>query len=146
MPLPLKKTFIDTNIFIYAADARDQKKQTTARECIRFLAGEHLGVVSTQVLMEFTSAAVNKLGLSLRSAKRLLHFFNNFEVLRVDADLISTGIDTAILSEISFWDGVILAAAAATRSQILLSEDLSDGQVVNGVEIFNPFARGQLNK
>jgi predicted nucleic acid-binding protein len=41
--------------------------------------------------------------------------------------------------QISFWDGMILAAAEQDHAAQLLSEDLTHGQVIAGVRIVNPF-------
>jgi predicted nucleic acid-binding protein len=41
--------------------------------------------------------------------------------------------------QLSFWDGMILAAAEQSRADRLLTEDLSHGARIAGVEIVNPF-------
>lgn len=43
------------------------------------------------------------------------------------------------ISNISFWDGMILAAAEQDRAFQLLSEDMNHGQLIAGVKIVNPF-------
>lgn len=40
---------------------------------------------------------------------------------------------------LSFWDGMILAAAEQSDASLLLTEDLSHGSQVAGIEIVNPF-------
>jgi predicted nucleic acid-binding protein len=54
-------------------------------------------------------------------------------------DIIEQGIDISILSQISFWAGLIIAAAEYAGCSVILSEDLNDGQIIRGVEIKNPF-------
>jgi predicted nucleic acid-binding protein len=39
----------------------------------------------------------------------------------------------------AFWDAMIIASAIRCGAVILLSEDLADGQMVEGVRIVNPF-------
>jgi predicted nucleic acid-binding protein len=41
--------------------------------------------------------------------------------------------------KISFWDGMIIAAAEQDEAWELLSEDLNPGQLIAGVRIVNPF-------
>jgi len=41
---------------------------------------------------------------------------------------------------LSFWDALIVRAAAQAGCELLLSEDLNDGQMIEGVRIENPFA------
>ena|GEM_PF-3021718 len=40
---------------------------------------------------------------------------------------------------LSFWDSLIVAAAARGRASLLLSEDLSHGRTLAGVRVSNPF-------
>ncbi len=41
---------------------------------------------------------------------------------------------------ISYWDAAILEAGRALGCDVILSEDLSDGQDYAGVRVENPFA------
>lgn len=41
--------------------------------------------------------------------------------------------------KISFWDAMLLVAAKASKAKRFWSEDLAHGQIVEGVQIFNPF-------
>ena len=56
------KTFLDTNIFVYANDGRDEAKQREAISTVGRALRESNGVVSTQVLMEYAAVAMAKLG------------------------------------------------------------------------------------
>ena len=47
------REFIDTNVLVYADDARDRRKQARARELIRRLMRERRGVLSLQILQGF---------------------------------------------------------------------------------------------
>jgi predicted nucleic acid-binding protein len=42
--------------------------------------------------------------------------------------------------EISYWDAAILEAARSLGCEVVLSEDLSDGEDYAGVRVENPFA------
>jgi predicted nucleic acid-binding protein len=42
----------------------------------------------------------------------------------------------------SFWDALIIEAALAGGAERLLTEDLQDGQVIDGLRIENPFMDG----
>jgi len=44
--------------------------------------------------------------------------------------------------QISYWDAAILEAARALGCEVVLSEDLSDGQDYGGIAVENPFRRG----
>jgi predicted nucleic acid-binding protein len=46
--------------------------------------------------------------------------------------------DIAELSQLSFWDALIVAAAEQAGADQLLSEDLNDGQAIAGITVVNP--------
>ncbi len=134
------KVFIDTNILIYAADRHEPAKRKISRNLLKEIAGsEAAGVISTQVLQEFFVTATRKLGIEPLLAKELVHSFKNFEVITIVPTLIEEAVDISILNKISFWDGLIIAAAESARCSSLLSEDLNHNQIIRGVTIINPF-------
>lgn len=133
------RSFIDTNVLIYAVDRSDTVKQERALEIIARLAKERIGVISTQVLQEFYSAATRKLGLDPLHARQHLRDFRVFDIVQITPEIIDEGVNFSILHRLSFWDGLIVAAAVAGASSELISEDLNDGQNIQGVSIRNPF-------
>jgi len=133
------RSFLDTNILIYSVDRADPAKQDTALELIARRAKDRTGVISTQVLQEFYSAATRKLGIEPLQARQHLRDFHVFDIVQVTPAIIVEGIDCSILHQLSFWDGLILAAAVTANSTDLLSEDLSHEQKLQGITIRNPF-------
>ena len=134
------RVFIDSNVLAYAQDARSPAKQRTSRELISALAGSGDGVISTQVLQEFYVTATRKLGVPPLVAKGVLKTFAVFEIVQVSPVLIQEAVDCSILNQLSFWDSLILAAAAAAGCSTVYSEDLNPGQSILGVTVKNPLA------
>jgi predicted nucleic acid-binding protein len=91
------------------------------------------------VLQEFFVVATKKLGVDPLDAKGILESFENFEVVQITPHLIRSAIDTSVLNRLSFWDALIVAAAESAACELLVTEDLSDGQVIRGVRVTNPF-------
>ena len=133
------RSFLDTNVLIYSIDRSNPGKQDTALELIARHAKERTGIISTQVLQEFYSAATRKLGVDPLQARQHLRDFRIFDIVQVTPAIIEEGIDCSILHQLSFWDGLIIAAAATAASSELLSEDLNHGQVIQGITVRNPF-------
>lgn len=133
------RSFIDTNVLIYSVDRADPVKQETALELLSRHAKERSGVISTQVLQEFFSAATRKLGIDPLDARQLLRDFRIFDIVQVTPQIIEDGVDCSILNRISFWDGIIVASTSAANCSELLTEDLTDGQTIQGITIRNPF-------
>jgi predicted nucleic acid-binding protein len=132
------RIFLDVNILAYAQDAGSPRKQRKSREVIAALAASGDGVISTQVMQEFFVAATRKLGVPPLVAKGVLKTFAVFEIVQVSPPLIHEAVDCSILNQLSFWDSLILAAAASAGCATLYSEDLNPGQAILGVTIQNP--------
>jgi predicted nucleic acid-binding protein len=132
------KCFLDTNILIYQLDGRDNAKQKKCRDLVRELVQNHEAVISTQVLQEFYVACTAKLKIKALLVKGIMHGFGNMEVVQVGPDLINEAIDTSIQYKISFWDSLVIVSAESAKCQLLLTEDLNDGQIIRNVKIQNP--------
>jgi predicted nucleic acid-binding protein len=97
-------------------------------------------VISTQVMQEFFVVATRRLGVPPLAAKAVLKTFGVFEIITAGPALIHEAIDCSVLNAISFWDALIIAAAASAGCGSLYTEDLNHGQVIMGVRVQNPLA------
>ena len=131
--------FIDSNIFVYANDKYDTKKQLLAINFLESIPQNYKIFISTQVICEVFSALVKKLKVDSHSARDFVRGLEKLSVLAVNQKIIQSGIDFHILHRLSFWDGIIVASAAACSCQILFSEDLSAEQEYSGIKVVNPF-------
>jgi predicted nucleic acid-binding protein len=136
------KAFLDTNIIIYAYDTSAGDKHQKARDLLAGLWESGLGMVSTQVLQEFYVTVTRKIPkpLHLATARDIIADFLTWDVVVNDGDAILKAIDVQEKHGFSFWDSMVIAAAISGGASVLLTEDLSDGQKIGGVEIRNPFA------
>jgi predicted nucleic acid-binding protein len=135
----VSKIFLDTNILVYTVDRNDKKKLSQARKLLENVIANDKPVISTQVLQEFYSATTTKLKLDKIIAKNIIHNFRNMEIVQVDLGIIEQGIDISLLSQISFWDSLIIAAAEHANCEMIYTEDLNDTQTIRGIKIVNPF-------
>lgn len=134
------KVFFDSNILIYVVDDRDLTKQNKAIEIITKSIDSENGIISTQSLQEFYNATIRKLLCTPEKAKEYAkNFTSSFDVQQISPDMIYNAIDISIANKISFWDSLIVSAAQDSGCVIIYSEDLNDGQIINGVKILNPF-------
>lgn len=133
------KVFFDTNVLAYAQDHDVPDKRERSRQLIAEVVAAGTGVVSTQVLQEFYVTATRKMHVSPLAAKRVLQSFTIFELVQISPALIEQAIDRSVLSQLSFWDALIVSASASSGCTTIYSEDLNAGQVIDGVRIVNPF-------
>lgn len=134
-----RREFVDTNVLLYAYDARHAVKQKQARELMAEFGQKRAMVLSTQVLMEFFSVGTTRLSIPPLEAQALVAQFAKLDVVDVQPALVLSAIEMSFRHQISHWDGLIVAAAKLRRCSVLWTEDLNDGQVIEGVRIANPF-------
>jgi predicted nucleic acid-binding protein len=106
------KTFVDTNVLIYAHDVDARTKHEIARAILRKLWSERTGALSPQVLQEFYVNVTRKIAspLSKPSARAVV---DSYVVWCVDTTPAEMAAAFRIEDEaaISFWDALIVAAA-----------------------------------
>lgn len=134
------REFIDTNVLIYADDARDPRKQDRARDLIRRLLRERRGVLSLQVLQEYFAAATRKLGLSSEDARPRVELYSRLDVVTLHPPDLLAAIDLHRLHNLSIWDGLVVRAALNGSCTTLHTEDMQPGYTIEQLTISNPFA------
>lgn len=134
------RSFIDTNILIYAETGDVPAKQKAALALLKQLYEDANGVLSTQVLQEYCNVALKKLKLSAQHVRAQLEFYEQFEVIQVTPAIIHGGLDLHQTRSVSFYDALILSSAQTAGCNLLMSEDMNAGETIGGVRIVNPFA------
>ena len=129
------RAFFDTNVLIYSLG-----KDSRARRAEQLL--WEGGIVSVQILNEFCDVARRKIHLSwddLRQALREIQIFCP-DPVPVKMDTHEHALIIAERHDIRIYDALILASALGTNCATLYTEDLQDGQVIEGrLTIRNPF-------
>jgi len=135
------RTFVDTNVLVYAHDADEIEKQPIARAVLEQLWADRSGVVSTQVLQEFYVVATRKFSPPMRrsEAREIVALYSTWSVVQVDVALILDATALEELAQLSFWDALVVEAARRAGTERLLSEDFGAGRRIGGIEIEIPF-------
>lgn len=135
------RAFLDTNILVYCFDSSVPDKKRIALDLVLELWEWGKGVLSLQVLKEFfvtvTQKTVFKMGYE--DARRAVEDFLCWEIIYEDRDALKMAIRVSRDYRISFWDANIITCASLGGCSICYSEDLNDGQIIEGVKIINPF-------
>lgn len=131
----MSKPFLDTNLLVYAYDP-DQRRSGPALAALASGAR-----VSVNVLNEFVDVARRKLRFSWDDIAHALEDFETTlgEPWPVTAEAHRRAF--AISSRFGFrmYDSLTLSVAALAGASVVLSEDMRDGQIIDGVQIVNPF-------
>ena len=136
------KTFVDTNILLYAHDRDAGQKHETAKQVLRELWQERTGLLSTQVLQEFYVNVTRKIGapLSRSSARGVVSVYSAWCVPGLGVTDLTAAFQIEDDARIGFWDALIVAVAVRSGATRLLSEDFNPGQRIAGIIVENPLA------
>lgn len=132
--------FVDTNILIYVVSPSDLRSEAANRLVDKLLSSERFRT-STQVLQEFIAVSTRKIEtkLSMRSALEYLEVWTSCHVVLIDYPAIREAGQLSSKRQLSFWDALIVVAAKRCDAKRLYTEDLNHGQIIEGVEVVNPF-------
>lgn len=129
------RAFFDTNVLLYLLSA-DPVKADRAEQVLA-----EGGVVSVQVLNEFISVAVRKLGMKWPEIRECLEPLRTvLDVHPISLETHDRAIDLAERHNVAFYDALIISAAQIAECSILFSEDLQHGQMFDkSLTVQNPF-------
>lgn len=134
--------FIDTNVFIYQLEARDERKFAIANRIIRRGVETGDACISFQVIQECLNTVLRKAEIPLSTAEARSYLEVVLSPLfQVPASirLYQHGLDIQARYRYGFYDALIIAAALEAGCTRLCSEDVQHGQQVEGLTIENPF-------
>jgi len=99
------------------------------------------GVISVHVLSEFWVTVTQKFKepLSVEIARREIEIFQLMDIISLDYPLFKDALRIQHLIKTSYWDSLIIAASHSAGCKTIYTEDLNHGQIVNNMEIYNPF-------
>ena len=136
------KTFLDSNVLIYAYDNSDKLKQDQAQKILNQGLTDNNIVLSVQVLSEFYTTVTKRYEepLSTDQARDVINLVDILQIVQIDVPLVKRAIETHKRYQINYWDGLIIAAAEQGRCGTILSEDLNAGQLYHDIRVENPFS------
>ncbi|WP_163268787.1 PIN domain-containing protein [Chelativorans alearense] len=137
--MPAAKVFIDSTTLLYTLDRKEPKKRLKAVIWLAALAEG--GITNLQVLNEVASVLTKKRarfdGIDIPAR---IDNFTTFgkRPLTWQEVLHARGLHERY--GYSWWDCLLLASALELGCAHFLSEDLQDGQTIEGLTIIDPFA------
>lgn len=137
----IQREFVDANVLVYAFDASAGDKRHTAAALLERLWDSKTGCVSVQVLQEFFVTITKKVAkpLPVEEATARIREFAVWRVFSPATNDVLAAIGLHRDAKVGFWDAMIVVAAAESGCDVLWTEDLNDGQVLQGVRVRNPF-------
>lgn len=132
--------FIDTNVLVYAHDRSAGSKHIAAVQLISRLFEQGEGALSVQVLSEFYSVAVGKLGMKSQHAEEAVADLGGWMIHRPSHEDVLRASRLFRRHKTGWWDAMLLNSAIELGCATLWSEDFQDGRRYGALTTRNPFA------
>jgi predicted nucleic acid-binding protein len=135
--------FLDSNVLIYQLDPTDLRKQTIAERVVSTALAHDNACISWQVVQECLNTSLRKARVRLDSASALIWLdtvLTPLYTVEPSAALYRRAIALQTRWQFSFYDALIVAAALQAGCKRLLTEDLQNGQHIEGLQVVDPFA------
>ena len=133
--------FVDTNVLLYAL-LPDEEEQGKAARANEILLARDLAL-SVQVLQEFYTQATRESRpgrITHEQVTSAIESLRRFPIQETTVAMVLSAMSIRQRFSISYWDAAIIQAARALGCEVVLSEDLNDGQDYAGVRVENPFS------
>lgn len=130
---------VDSNVLVYAIDVQDAERRAIAVEILR--RAEHLDfLLPAQCIGEFLNVARRRRARLLPETIELATFWSAlFEIAETTPAHLIRAYGIAERYKLQFWDSVILEVSRANGANVILTEGMQDGAVIEGVRLINPF-------
>lgn len=138
-PSQAQLCFIDTNIWLYAfIPSQDLNKSAKAKAIIQ----QSDIAISSQVINEVCINLIKKAQFDEPSLRQLINsFYSRYNVELIYTDTLLKASELREKLRLSFWDSLIVSSALLGGADILYTEDMSHGMVIEGtMAIINPVA------
>ena len=143
MPNGVRAFFLDTNVLVYAYDPADAAKRTRAMTVVERLGSRQRGALSAQVLSEFFVTVTRKIvpPLTIEEAEQsITNYMRSWVIYEHTARVIVEAVRGVRQHQLAYWDSLIWATAKLSGVPNVLSEDFTDGRLIEGVRFHDPFA------
>ena len=131
--------FVDTHVLLCADDAHDASKQALARAWIQALWLRRAGRVSTQVLNDYYVSVTQTFAMPAGDARAKLRRLQLWRPWQIDHQTVETAWGVEARFGLRYWDALMVASAAQSGANYVLTPSLTHQQHIDGVTILNPF-------
>jgi len=131
------KIFIDSNIFLYAFSDKMLTKQVIAKNIIL----SDTSIISVQVINEVSNNLLKKLQFLENEITSFIEScYERYSVINLTQEIFIVASELRIKHQFSYYDSIIVAAALVNQCQVLYTEDMQHGKIIeNTLKITNLF-------
>ena len=135
----MTRVALDSNILIYAELEPESEKGT--RSAALILRAARDGVIPAQVLGEYLRFVQRRAPAAFEDAMRQAAIYQAAFLTPPTTDaVINKASALARAHRMQLWDCVVCAASLDAGAKVLMTEDMQDGRIIDGLRVINPFA------
>jgi len=135
----MTRVALDSNILIYAELEPESEKGGRSANLILRAARD--GVIPAQVLGEYLRFVQRRMPTAFEEAVRQASIYQAaFLTPPTTGAILDKACELAQAHRMQLWDCVVCAASAQAGAKVLLTEDMQDGRLIEGLRLMNPFA------
>jgi predicted nucleic acid-binding protein len=128
---------LDSNMFI-TAEIDPIRRRVRSADLILWTVRD--GVIPAQALGGFFRFVQRRASASFEDAIRQALLYQSVFITPPTTDaIINKASELSRAHRLQLWDCVVCAASAEARAKVLLTEDMQDGRVLDGLRLMNPF-------
>ncbi|SRR6266478_5420809 len=136
------RSFLDTNIIVYAFGQSFPDKAKIAQRLVTDGAADKRAIISYQVVQEFVNVALRGFRLAIvRSDLESFVLTALFPMMAISSSpaLVIEALRLHAENQLSWYDALIVAAALQGGCKVLYSEDMQHGRRFGNLVVQNPF-------
>jgi predicted nucleic acid-binding protein len=129
--------FIDSNVWVYLFSENENHRAEIAQTFLADNSDHFVFVTSCQVVNEVCNV-LKRHGMAEEKIRVVIEYLANICVMQdLSKDVCLTASALRERYSLSFWDSIIVATANIARCSLLISEDMQDGQMMDGLKVKN---------
>jgi predicted nucleic acid-binding protein len=135
----------DTNVLVYAELEPASNKGERAGSLIKRAAAVD-AIIAAQVIGEFLAVTRRKRPELFPNACELAPLLlSHFRIAETNTQVMGRAVELVQRHRLQVWDAVVCAASLRAGATHLLSDDMQDGAMLDGLRVINPFDPANAN-
>ncbi len=133
------RIFVDSNVFLYAAEEASVLKSEKAAAWLRHLLRTGDGVANLQVMNEIANVLIKRGEMKPEAVFLIIDGYMQFGSSALTHETVAAARLLHFEVGYSWWDCLLLASAIELQCRYFLTEDLQDNHKIRGLTIISPF-------
>jgi predicted nucleic acid-binding protein len=125
------KVFVDSNVWLYLFLQDDDEKYKIAENFFKANGLRSTFVITYQVINEVSNILLKNAYTETKIRENIDHMFRLSTIQDFTKEIILTASSARENYSFSFWDSILVGSALFSECNMLISEDMQDGLMVN---------------